>query len=82
MAEPSNIMCSKRWRSRCAGHLVGRADVVPEVDGHDREPAVLVEDDLEAIAGVYFERSGGAGAGGRDGHSGTPGEEAEPEGRP
>ena len=32
-----------------ARHLVGRADVVPEVDRDQRQPLVLREDDLEAV---------------------------------
>ena len=48
--EPWNIMCS----NRCAkpvrpGDLVGRPDVVPEVDRHHRQPLVLGEDDLEPV---------------------------------
>ena len=32
-----------------AGLLVGRADVVPEVDGHDRQPGLLPQDDLQPV---------------------------------
>ncbi len=31
------------------GHLVAAADVVPEVDGHQRGRAILVEDHLEPV---------------------------------
>jgi hypothetical protein len=31
------------------GLLVRRADVIPEVDGHPRQPLVLAEDDIEAV---------------------------------
>jgi hypothetical protein len=38
-----------------SGALVGGADVIPEVDGHEREPMILGEDDLQAIReGVFL----------------------------
>ena len=48
--EPWNIMCSKRCAKPVRpGRFVGRADVVPEFDGDERQPVVLRQDDLEAV---------------------------------
>ena len=54
-----NMRCSKRCANpdRLTGSSL-RADAVPEVDGRDRQPVVLVEDDREAVVEtVLLERN-------------------------
>ena len=50
-------MCSKRCAKPGAARLlVGRADVVPEVDGDERQPMILGQDHVEAVRQrVFFE---------------------------
>ena len=48
--EPWNIMCSNRCANPVRpGRLVRRTDVVPDVDGDERQPLILGEDHLEAV---------------------------------
>ena len=49
-----------------SGLLVGGADVVPDVDGHDRHRLVLMQDHVEAVGELelperHLKRRGGAG---------------------
>ena len=63
--EPWNITCSKRWaKPVLPGHLVLRADVVPEVDRDDRGEVVLGDDDPQAVVETLVaERDLGDGGG-------------------